>query len=230
MDSKLALQCAGLGLGYGSTEIVKPFDLEVPEGSTTLVIGANGAGKSTFLRTAFGLIPPFTGSCSMLGLVPRAGVQARILLGARLLEQGELGFGSSRVTGHRETLNRLYGLNSDESLVFESPATDKRRHVGELSVGERRLEAIALLSHGSPRFLLLDEPLGGLDERQSERFISWIRECRKKGVTSVIAEHRVAGLLEVADVAVAFRAGECSFIGGADELRRNRSLLAKVVL
>lgn len=223
----MVISCRDLSVGFGRHRVVSGITLSVPDKSSLLVIGHNGAGKSTFLRTLMGLLPPLSGQGEIAGIdVAAASPRSLMARGVRYLGQGQRSFDDLRVRDHRAVLTRLYGL--DAISTAESPATSTQR-VGELSVGWRRLEGLWLLAAGSPQMYLLDEPLSGLDAANSQSLISWMKASRDTGVSFVVVEHDFRELLTVLDQALVMRRGEVTFYGPARDLC-NEALLADVYL
>lgn len=169
MDSTAALQTSRLSRRFGSHRALHEVDLEIPRGSFFALLGANGAGKTTFLRLVTGLVLPSSGAVRVLGIDParhpdpvrrRTGyLPEEPALYDELSVQRVLRFASGALGGaapaRREDVER-------QLLRFDLEALARRR-CGQLSRGQRQRVALALAFLGEPELVLLDEPTVGLD-------------------------------------------------------------------
>lgn len=214
----------GLSVGYGSVRVLSNLNLEIPPDQTLLVIGHNGAGKSTLLKTLFRLIPPQGGRASVFGSDLAAHSPRSLLkLGIRFLGQGPRSFDDLRVAESRMLLQRLHGFTPSR---LPEPDIPSQMRIGSLSIGQRRLEALYLLSAGDPRLYLLDEPSAGLDFQHCMELIHWIKNAQERGIAFIIVEHRFRMFLEVARQVAVFKKGTMSFVGPPKDLLAEGTLEA----
>ncbi len=209
------LQTVGLRAGYGRKEILAGVDLEVPPGRISLMIGANGAGKSTVLKCVAGLVRATAGSVCIGGVdVTRLATERRVAAGLSSVMQGGVVFASLTVHEHlwiglrrvpfaeRDTVrDRLF------SLIPEVETLSPLR-AGLLSGGQRQAVALAMALAQQPRVLLLDEPTAGLAPALAGRILDIVkRVSRDLGVAVLLVEQRVAEALAVADRATVLMGG-----------------------
>lgn len=199
--------------GYGRREILRGLSLVVPAGQIVALLGANGAGKSTALSVALGLLPVRHGSIWLLGeevseLPPRQ----RVARGLAHLLQGGHVFPSLSV---RENLQLALAASPRpqsglEPIQDRFPLLRQRldQSAGSLSGGERRILAYAMAVASEPRVLLLDEPTAGLAPGWSSEVISHLRAITTGGRTAVLlVEQQWHQALAVADQAVLMERG-----------------------
>lgn len=209
----MAVRCEGLSIGYDSAHVVENVSFNLQLGRSMLVVGYNGAGKSTLLRTLFCLLPRLAGEGEVLG-APLDGATPRSLLmaGARFMGQGLRSFDFLAVWRSRQVLNSLFGFQAGV-FHFMNEKYDQSLKVGSLSVGQRRLEALRLLSGGDPKLYILDEPSAGIDPEHLKVMIEWIKRERSKGVSFIIAEHNFKEFMGVCDSGMILRKGMVEFEG-----------------
>jgi ABC-type branched-subunit amino acid transport system ATPase component len=196
--------------GYGKKEILCGLSLEARPGEILAVLGANGAGKSTALKVAMGILPARAGSV-WLGEreITRASVPQRVALGIALMLQGGQVFPSLSV---RENLaigaSPLAPQEREPAVaailtLFPAIAERPNRRAGELSGGERQALALAVTLVRRPSVLLLDEPSASLSPRAAGDALRSVAElCRRQGAATVLVEQRVVEVLHLADRAV----------------------------
>ncbi len=227
------LRLDALAVNYGPVAALKGVDLRVEEGESVALLGANGAGKSTTLRTVSGIIRPRRGSVRLQGrdisrLGPGEIVQAgvahcpegrRVFAGMSVLENLRLGASRRRDEGAvRADLARM-------SELF--PVLGERRHqrAGTLSGGEQQMLAIARSLMSRPRLLLLDEPSLGLAPLLVRAIFHTLRELKAEGVTILLVEQNARAALSLVDRAYVLRTGTVVASGTADELGRDRQIV-----
>ncbi|GAB4365897.1 MAG: ABC transporter ATP-binding protein [Deltaproteobacteria bacterium] len=219
------LEVRGLSARYGNIQALKGIDLVVEEGTIACLLGANGAGKSTFLRTVAGLHPPCTGRIlyrgeSIAGLSPhrivREGIvlvpEGRAILGRMtVLENLEMGAYVRRDGAVKEDIRRILER-------FPILGERRRQPGGSLSGGEQQMLAIAraLLAH--PRLLLLDEPSLGLAPRIVAEIFRIVREINREGTTVLLVEQNVRQALSVSRRGYVLETGRIVHAGDAREL------------
>ena len=223
------LKIENLCVSYGGIKALRGISLEVPDGKIVTLIGANGAGKSTTLRTISGLVKADSGSITYDG---------QELLGKPINKILEAGIAQSpegrRVFANLTVLENLKagaylrkdkaGIEKDIKWVYELfPRLEERNWqlAGTLSGGEQQMLAMgrALMSH--PKLLMLDEPSMGLAPILVEQIFDIIRALHKSGTTILLVEQNAQMALSVANRAYVLETGKISMSGDAQELLHN---------
>jgi branched-chain amino acid transport system ATP-binding protein len=217
---------------YGSIEALKGISIEVHDGEIVTLIGANGAGKSTTLRSINGLNHPRRGSIHFAGRnitrdaphdVVRQGISQspegrKLFPRMSVLENLEMGAFQRRDRAElRGDLDRVYSL-------FPRLAERKQQRAGTLSGGEQQMVAIgrALMAH--PRLLLLDEPSMGLAPIFVERVFETIVEINQQGTTILLVEQNAMMALDVASRGYVLETGKVALADQASALLRNEQV------
>jgi branched-chain amino acid transport system ATP-binding protein len=217
---------------YGSIEALKGVTLEVHEGEIVTLIGANGAGKSTTLRSINGLNHPRRGTIEFRGRnITRAAPHDIVRLGISqspegrklfprmsVLENLEMGaFQRKDRSGLREDLERVYSL-------FPRVGERKQQRAGTLSGGEQQMVAIgrALMAH--PKLLLLDEPSMGLAPIFVERVFETIKQINEQGTTILLVEQNAMMALDIANRGYVLETGKVALADDAKQLRKNEEV------
>ncbi|MGH9240286.1 MAG: ATP-binding cassette domain-containing protein [Vicinamibacterales bacterium] len=201
--------------GYGSRVVLRDVTLAVRERTVTLLIGANGAGKSTVLKTLIGLVPNVTGDVFVGGRnVTRLSVGARVAHGVAYVRQGGAVFPSLTLRDNLElgleSTARVQRTRALDYALTLFPALKNRLsgRAGLLSGGQRVCLALAVAICRSPRVLLVDEPSAGLAPALANSVLRSIRELnRESGVTVLLVEQRIREAIAAADHALAFAGG-----------------------
>ena len=232
MASETVLLVEDVHTFYGSIEALKGISLEVREGEIVTLIGANGAGKSTTLRSINGLNHPRRGSIHFGGKditreaphdVVRLGISQspegrKLFPRMSVLENLEMGAFQRRDRSElRSDLDRVYSL-------FPRLSERKQQRAGTLSGGEQQMVAIgrALMAH--PRLLLLDEPSMGLAPIFVERVFETIVEINQQGTTILLVEQNAMMALEVATRGYVLETGTVALADDAKALLRNEQV------
>ena len=225
------IRFVGAGKSFGSVEALAPLDLEIADGEWLGVFGRNGSGKTTLLRMLVGLSQPSHGMVEIDGVSP-APEDWRAF-------RGDLGFMPERVSlfdnldGER-TLRyfaRLKGVAQDEVLpILERVGLggDARRKTSEYSKGMRQRLNLAQALLGSPRFLVLDEPLEGLDAHGVRDFFELLREVPDR--TVVFSSHRLPLISRVVHRICILSGGRLKGLGTEDELYGSVDLPVRIVI
>jgi ABC-type branched-subunit amino acid transport system ATPase component len=212
-ENAILLRAKGVRAGYGKKEILHGVDLDVKAGEIVVLAGANGAGKSTFLKVVAGLLKPTAGSICLVGQdVTRLAVHSRSRLGVGYLLQGGEVFPSLTV---RENLGVAAGdgaqdPNAIEPVLSLFPTLRARlqQRAGLLSGGERQMLALAMVLMTRPRLLLLDEPTAALAPSFAAETLGKISEyCNHQGMAVVLVEQRLREALCIAHRALALVLG-----------------------
>jgi branched-chain amino acid transport system ATP-binding protein len=218
------LDLADLAVSYGSIRALRGIDVKVEEGEIVTLLGANGAGKTTALRTISGLMRPRAGIISFAGRQIQGTPPHQIVgLGISHVPEGRRIFPRMSVLENLEmgAYRRRGDLGTDIERVYELfPVLRDRRKQdgGTLSGGEQQMLAIgrAMMSH--PRLLLLDEPSMGLAPLVVAQIFRIIREIRDSGTTVLLVEQNAAQALSLADRGYVLETGSIVMSGAAQEL------------
>ena len=226
------LQISDLHVRYVTAEAVRGVDLAATPGRVTLVLGANGAGKTSTLRAAAGLVRVHAGRVlldgkDITGRAPHKVVRSGMVLvpeGRRVFapltveENLVLGGYTASRERSRELLERVYEM---------FPILRERRGgaAGLLSGGEQQMLAFGRALMSSPRVILLDEPSMGLAPTMVESVLGAVRDMADSGIAVLLVEQNADMGLEIADDVVAMARGEVVFTGPADQARSNASVL-----
>jgi branched-chain amino acid transport system ATP-binding protein len=229
------LELADVVCSYGPVRAVDEVSLEVPEGSVTAVLGANGAGKTSLLRTISGLVRARSGTVRFDGRdITRMGAEEVVRLGLAHVPEGGGVIGELRVEDNLR-LGSLWRRDRDDRSkalgeVYELfPRLEERRGqlASSLSGGERQMLSIGRALMGRPRMLLLDEPSLGLAPLLAARIMRLIGELSERiGLTVLIVEQNAKSALAVADRGVVLNLGRVVAEGDSaqlladDQLRR----------
>ena len=210
---------------YGAIHAIKGVSLEVNEGEIVTLIGANGAGKSTILRTISGLLKPKTGSIQFEGQ-EIAGMPAHEIVktGISQVPEGRRIFAEMSVLENLElgafTRKDKDGIKADMELVFERFPRLKERIgqlAGTLSGGEQQMLAMGRALMSRPRLLLLDEPSMGLAPLLIKEIFAIIQDINKTGTTVLLVEQNANMALSIAHRAYVLGTGRITLSGDAKE-------------
>jgi branched-chain amino acid transport system ATP-binding protein len=222
------LELADVHTFYGNIEALKGIALEVREGEIVTLIGSNGAGKSTTLRSIAGLTPPREGSIRFEGVeigetqpqdIVRRGISLspegrRIFQRMTVHENLELGAYLRRDDGVQQDLERVYQL-------FPRLEERQRQKAGTMSGGEQQMLAIGRALMTDPKLLLLDEPSMGLAPVLVERIYETVAEINQQGTTILLVEQNANFALEVSKRGYVLETGTVALADDADALREN---------
>lgn len=211
---------------YGAIHAIKGVSLEVNEGEIVTLIGANGAGKSTILRTISGLLKPKIGSIQFEGQ-EIAGMPAHEIVktGISQVPEGRRIFAEMSVLENLElgafTRKDKDGIKADMELIFERFPRLKERIgqlAGTLSGGEQQMLAMGRALMSRPRLLLLDEPSMGLAPLLIKEIFAIIQDINKTGTTVLLVEQNANMALSIAHRAYVLETGRITLSGDAKEL------------
>ena len=218
------LKIEDLKVNYGGIEAVKGITFDVAEGSIVTLIGANGAGKSTTLRTIAGLVQPRSGKISFMdeditGLKPDKIVSR----GITLVPEGRRVFSDLTVLENLKVgaYLRNDSLTDDINWVYELFPRLKERSwqaAGTLSGGEQQMLAVGRALMSRPKLMMMDEPSLGLAPIVVKDIFSIIKEINKRGVTILLIEQNANMALHTADVGYVLETGNITLSGPGDEL------------
>ena len=220
------LKIDNLHVYYGAIHAIKGISLEVNQGEIVTLIGANGAGKSTALRTISGLLKPKEGTIAFEGN-SIGGVPAHEIVkqGISQVPEGRRIFAEMTVMENLElgafTRSDKDGIKADLKLVFERfPRLEERKEqqAGTLSGGEQQMLAMGRALMSRPRLLLLDEPSMGLAPLLIREIFSIIVDINKTGTTVLLVEQNANMALSIAHRAYVLETGRITLSGDAKEL------------
>jgi branched-chain amino acid transport system ATP-binding protein len=217
---------------YGSIEALKGISIEVRDGEIVTLIGANGAGKSTTLRSINGLNHPREGSIRFQGRditdeaphnVVKMGISQspegrRLFPRMSVLENLQMGaFQQSDRAGQREDMDRVFSL---------FPRLEERKHqkAGTLSGGEQQMCAIGRALMARPKLLMLDEPSMGLAPIFVEKIFEIVREINEQGTPILLVEQNALMALDTADRGYVMETGNIVLADDAKTLRDNEQV------
>lgn len=221
-----------LRVNYGGIEAVKGISFEVPEGSIVTLIGANGAGKSTTLRSITGLVKASGGSIQLDG-TELLGMDTPDIVGRgiTLVPEGRRVFPDMTVLENIRigAYLRKDSLDQDIEWVYSLFPRLKERSwqlAGTLSGGEQQMLAVAraLMSH--PRLMMMDEPSLGLAPLIVQNIFQIIQEINRQGVTILLIEQNANMALRIADKGYVLETGRISLSGSGKELLADESVKA----
>jgi branched-chain amino acid transport system ATP-binding protein len=222
----LALEVSGLTAGYGPVTVLRGVDFRAEAGRITCLMGRNGVGKSTFLKTLMGLVQPASGSVALDGLalqdLPAHDIPKR---GLAFVPQGRRLFGPLTVAENLAIGGLVQGNDAGTlaSVLALFPRLGERlsQVAQTLSGGEQQMLAIARALCLRPKVLLLDEPTEGLQPSMITLIHAAIQTLKAQGVAVVLVEQRVDAVLKLADTVHFMLAGRVEKSIQAKDLQRN---------
>ncbi len=219
----------GLQCNYGKVQAVRSLSIDVRTGELVVLIGANGAGKSTTLKTISGLVKPASGRITFEGRDIAGAPPHEILqLGISHCPEGRRVFPHMTVRENLEMgcyLRRdAQGIAEDmESMLERFPILRQRQDqaAGTLSGGEQQMLAISRALMSRPKLVLFDEPSLGLAPNIVDATFDIIRQVRADGVTVVMVEQNAFAALDLCDRAYVLEQGSVTLTGTGEELLDN---------
>ena len=218
------LEIRDLVVSYGGIEAVKGIDLDVPKGKIVTLIGSNGAGKSTTLKTIAGLVRPVRGSIEFDGggLVGKSS-DFIVSRGVTLVPEGRRVFSNLTV---EENLRvgaylRKDNIRPDLERVYDLFPRLKERawqQAGTLSGGEQQMLAVGRALMAKPQLIMMDEPSLGLAPLVVRGIFDIIREINRQGITVLLIEQNANMALKIADLAYVLETGIITMSGTGAEL------------
>ncbi len=224
--AEIMLKIDTIHVYYGAIHALKGVSLEVHKGEIVTLIGANGAGKSTTLRTVSGLLAPKSGGISFL-VENIAGMPAHEIVkrGISQVPEGRRIFAEMSVQENLEmgafTRKDKAGVAQDFDIVYNRfPRLKERRkqQAGTLSGGEQQMLAMGRALMSRPKLLLLDEPSMGLAPLLIKEIFSIIEDINREGTTVLLVEQNANMALSIAHRAYVMETGRITLQGAAKEL------------
>lgn len=214
--------------GYGHITALKSINLEVPQGSIVSLIGANGAGKSTTMRSIMGLVKPTEGRITFEGKdITSMKTHDIVKSGISLVPEGRQILQDMSVYENLEMgayIRKDAEINDDIKKVFKRfPILDERSYQlgGTLSGGQQQMLAIGRALMARPKLVLLDEPSMGLAPLVVNEIFEVIKEISAEGTTVLLVEQNVRQALKIADYAYVLETGKIVLSGPAEEIRHD---------
>ncbi len=232
--SAALLSVSGLHSYYGRAHILADVTLEVAKGEVVVLLGRNGAGKSTTMKSIIGLVRPAAGQVVFDGVeivgrppheIARAGLgyvpeDRRIFTDLTVTENLEVGRQKAREGAPEWTIERLFA-------IFPNLAEMRDRPGGRMSGGEQQMLTIARTLMGNPRAILLDEPSEGLAPVIVEMMANTILALKHEGLTVILSEQNLHFATMVSDRAYIIEKGRIRYQGTVDELMRDDAVRAQ---
>jgi branched-chain amino acid transport system ATP-binding protein len=218
---------------YGEAHILHGVSLDVPQGRVVALLGRNGMGKTTLIRSIMGLAPPQVTQGSvryrgveLRGLAPHAIAQRRI----GLVPQGRRLFPSLSVTEHLTMFGARNGArwNVERLFTLFPRLAERRSHRGsQLSGGERQMLAVARALMLDPELLLMDEPSEGLAPVMVQHLEGIIKDLKETGLAILLVEQNLYSALAVADNVYVLETGAIVHQAPANELRDDHQTMRR---
>jgi branched-chain amino acid transport system ATP-binding protein len=226
------LEVAGLNAGYGRAHILFDLDLSAAKGEVVVLLGRNGAGKSTALKAMMGLVRAMSGVVRLFGepiqdaapyRIARLGLgyvpeDRRIFTDLTVEENLEVGRQPKRAQAPYWTVQRLFEL-------FPNLGRMRGRLGGQMSGGEQQMLTIARTLMGNPAAILLDEPSEGIAPVIVEQMAKTVRELKREGLTVLLSEQNMNFAAAVADRAYLIEQGHIRFSGDLAAVREKYQTL-----
>ena len=226
------LEVRDLTVSYGGIQAVRGISFDVPEGQVVTLIGANGAGKSSTLRSIVGLVKPSGGSIQFQRNELKGSMTENIVKkGITLVPEGRRVFVNLTV---QENLRlgaymRSDDLTEDLNWVYDLFPRLKERSwqaAGTLSGGEQQMLAIARALMSRPKLIMMDEPSLGLAPIIVQGVFDIIREINRQGVAILLVEQNANMALKAADLGYVMETGRITMQGKGSELAENEEIKA----
>jgi len=223
------LKVTNLKVSYGGIEALKGISFDVEQGQIVTLIGANGAGKSTTLRTISGLVTPVSGSVNFMGQDITGHNPQRIVAdGIVQVPEGRRIFPNLTV---KENLKIGAYLRKDKDEIENGIRDIYRRFprlkerewqlAGTLSGGEQQMLAVGRAMMAKPKLMMMDEPSLGLAPLVVKDIFSIIRDLKSEGITILLIEQNANAALRCADYALVMETGRITLTGSGEELLNN---------
>ena len=230
----MLLELKNIVAGYGNIKALKGISLSVEEGKIVTLIGANGAGKSTTMKTVMGIMKPTEGDIFFQGKsIKGKSSYQNVRDGLVLVPEGRQILQTMSVKENLEMgayqRNDKAGIAEDMERVFERFPRLKERmsqYGGTLSGGEQQMLAIGRAMMARPKVMLLDEPSMGLAPLVVSQIFEVIRKINSIGTTVLLVEQNARKALQIADYAYVMETGKIFLEGPAKEVAENPSVMA----
>ena len=223
------LQVKDLVSGYGEVQVLWETSLKLEKGKLTTLVGSNGVGKSTLLRTVMGLLRPWQGSITFQGQdMTRQSAHARAKAGLVLVPEGRQLFSDMTVIENLEMgafppRSRAHFQKNLDRVFALFPRLSERPHqkAGSLSGGEQQMVAVARGLMAEPEVLIIDELSLGLSPILALSLFESLIQLKRQGLTMLLVEQNVAMALGVSDYGYVLSQGRVSLEGESRQLLEN---------
>jgi branched-chain amino acid transport system ATP-binding protein len=223
------LEARGLVAGYGASQVLRSVDFTVQRGETIGLMGRNGMGKTTLIRTLLGLLPAQAGSIRLDG-ADAAALPAfrRAQRGIATVPENRGVFASLSVMENLRLAARNGAWTEDRVLALFPRLRQRSRHRGnQLSGGEQQMLAIGRSLMTNPRLLILDEATEGLAPLMRDEIWHTIRVVRDSGIAVIVVDKTVSAVLSLADRVTVLVKGGVVYSGDPQALREDTELMHK---
>jgi branched-chain amino acid transport system ATP-binding protein len=226
------LKLENLHVHYGGVHALKGISINVPEGSAVTLIGANGAGKSSTLRTICGLVESSEGAIIYEGKdITHIPAYDRVKLGIAMVPEGRRVF--TNLTVHENLLMGAYSREDKDKLeedfekiysLFPKMKDRRSQKALTLSGGEQQMLAVSRALMSRPRLLLMDEPSLGLAPNLVTDLFNTIGKIHDEGLTVLLVEQNAVAALKLADYGYVMEIGKIVLEGSSDELKKDKGV------
>lgn len=223
------LKVENLHVNYGGIQALQGINIEVPENKIVTLVGANGAGKSTTLRSIVGLVKKSSGRISYNGIdITNKPTKEIIEMGITLVPEGRRVFPNLTVRENL-SLGAYYRkdkskIEADLAKVYETFPILKERiwqKAGTLSGGEQQMLAVGRALMSDPKLIMMDEPSLGLAPLLVKEIFNIIKDIRKRNVSILLIEQNAKAALEIADYGYVLETGNIVLEGEGQYLVKN---------
>ena len=223
------LEVRGLETAYGRSQVLFGVDLEIPAGHVVSLLGRNGMGKTTTVRSIMGITQPKSGRIRFEGKELTALPSYRIAqAGLGLVPEGRQVFPNLTVWENLVATARKGGWSIDKVFALFGNLKDRQAHYGnQLSGGEQQMLAIGRALMTNPRLLILDEATEGLAPLVRQEIYRSIGELKREGLSILLIDKDVRSLIRVADRHYVLEKGRVVWQGGSQELEASREMQHK---
>lgn len=224
----MGLSVTGLHAHYGKSHVLRGVEFELPSQSIFSLVGRNGSGRSTTLKTIMGIVRP-TGGSILLDGVEQSGRDIRNIVraGIAYVPEDRLVFPTLTVAenlrmGQLRALPGRVAWTVDQMYEYFPRLYERKdTKAGKLSGGEQQMLTMCRSLLGNPKILLLDEPTEGLAPQVVERLVKAILDVRKRGVSVLLIEQRLTIALDISDRVLVMGHRHIVYNGTPDDLRDN---------
>lgn len=230
-SSPVFLHVENLEKSFGGVQALKGLSFKVPQGIIKAIIGPNGAGKTTLFNVITGIFPPNGGAIALNGIsiegrkareIARLGVSRtfqnvevfgrmtvleNVMVGRHIQSRAGIISTGFRLPGMRRE-ERQIRENAMQHLTFVGLENRATELAGNLPLGEQKLLEVARALATDPKMLLLDEPAGGLNTRETEGLAALIHRILEQGITVVLVEHDMNLVMDISDEIMVMNFGE----------------------
>lgn len=228
------LEVDDIRTAYGLSQVLFGVSFDVEEGEVVALVGRNGVGKSTTMRSVMGLTPPREGKVRFAGQDIAGMAPHRVAkLGVAFVPEDrrifpELSVWENLDIARKPPMNGGAGWSEEQVFALFPDLKDiQSRRGGVLSGGQQQMLTIARSLMGNPRLLLLDEPSEGLAPRVVEDLLVQVQQLKAHGLSIVLAEQNLDFVLALSDRLHILEKGEIKYSGTPAELRANQAILDK---